>query len=333
MHAGARCCRALAGSLRALRRWRPPSSSILSLLYPSACTASPNPRSPARARSPAAPPSPLTHRAAGAFAYLAGNASADYVLFLEKDFAVAPEAMPDADAGAVARELFVAVQLLSRGTADLVRLRGGLDFPSEGYVNCCADGGRACPWSSRWLGVRVGAPLPRRFRAAPRRAMPRHSAEPPGALQRRPPPPLPRSTFSPPSHPPSVSPAPFPRAAPQSGHFSDHQNYLYTLCDPDVAANSSGRVAQCALAPARAAPADVLCYTSADSCWSNNPTLLPRRWFRARLRRWTLENLEYFSQRSHYFELETTKSWVAWARPARVCATRRGLFRHREVDQ
>ena len=100
-----------------------------------------------------------------------------------------------------------------------------------------------------------------------------------------------------------------------------------------MAANSSGRVAQCALAPARAAPADVLCYTSADSCWSNNPTLLPRRWFRARLRRWMLENLEYFSQRSHYFELETTKSWVAWARPARVCATRRGLFRHREVDQ
>ena len=31
---------------------------------------------------------------------------------------------------------------------------------------------------------------------------------------------------------------------------------------------------------------DVLCFTSADSCWSNNPTLMPRAWFAQRLRSW-----------------------------------------------
>ena len=119
------------------------------------------------------------------------------------------------------------------------------------------------------------------------------------------------------------------------GHFGNHQNYLMTLCDPHVVANSSGRVAQCAAASGAVAGAgvDVLCFTSADSCWSNNPTLLPRAWFAQKLRGWALESLEYFGSRSVYFELETTRDWVRWSPPARICASRLGLFRHHEVDQ
>jgi len=83
-----------------------------------------------------------------ALAYLVGNSSADYILFMEKDFVLS------ADRATTARELYVGVQHLARGV-DLYRLRGKTDHPAEGMPDCCekpADPAAPpnCPFYSAW---------------------------------------------------------------------------------------------------------------------------------------------------------------------------------------
>jgi hypothetical protein len=82
-----------------------------------------------------------------ALAHLAANASADTILFMEKDFVLS------ADRATMMRELFSGVQHLARGV-DLFRLRGKSDWPAEGMPNCCevpADPEKpACPFHSQW---------------------------------------------------------------------------------------------------------------------------------------------------------------------------------------
>jgi hypothetical protein len=79
-----------------------------------------------------------------ALAYLVGNSSADYVLFMEKDFVLS------ADAPTMKRELYTGVQHLARGV-DVYRLRGKTDHPAEGMPDCCAKADPpTCPYNSGW---------------------------------------------------------------------------------------------------------------------------------------------------------------------------------------
>ena len=82
-----------------------------------------------------------------ALAYLVGNSSADYVLFMEKDMVLT------ADKATMLREMWTGVQHLSRGV-DVYRLRGKSDWPAEGMPDCCAPtppGGKPnCPYTSHW---------------------------------------------------------------------------------------------------------------------------------------------------------------------------------------
>jgi hypothetical protein len=89
--------------------------------------------------------------AAGGIAYLAGNASADSILFKEKDFILTAPDRPT-----VLRELHAAVHARARGV-DAYRLRGRTDFPAEGMPDCCAptpEGAKAnCPYHDSWSGA------------------------------------------------------------------------------------------------------------------------------------------------------------------------------------
>ena len=64
-------------------------------------------------------------------AYLAGNTSADYILFMEKDFVLS------ANRDTMMREMYVGVQHLARGV-DLYRFVCGIEYPA---------GARACALS------------------------------------------------------------------------------------------------------------------------------------------------------------------------------------------
>jgi hypothetical protein len=79
-----------------------------------------------------------------ALSYLVGNASADYVLFMEKDFEL------NSDKPTTARELYLGMHMLARGV-DVWRLRGTTDYPAEGMPDCCAPATPPnCPYHSNW---------------------------------------------------------------------------------------------------------------------------------------------------------------------------------------
>jgi len=79
-----------------------------------------------------------------ALAYLVGNSTADYILFMEKDFVLS------ADKPTTMRELYTGVQHLARGV-DVYRLRGKTDHPAEGMPDCCAKVEPPnCPYNSGW---------------------------------------------------------------------------------------------------------------------------------------------------------------------------------------
>jgi hypothetical protein len=79
-----------------------------------------------------------------AIAYLVGNSTADYILFMEKDFVLS------AGREAMEREIYVGLQHLERGV-DVYRLRGTTDFPAEGMPDCCAAADPTnCPYHSNW---------------------------------------------------------------------------------------------------------------------------------------------------------------------------------------
>ena len=79
-----------------------------------------------------------------ALTYLVGNTTADYVLFMEKDFALnAPKAV-------AARELYHGMFMMARGV-DVYRLRGATDYPAEGMPDCCTPATPpTCPYHSNW---------------------------------------------------------------------------------------------------------------------------------------------------------------------------------------
>ena len=111
-----------------------------------------------------------------ALSYLVGNASADYVLFMEKDFELS------ADRAATQRELFLGMHMLARGV-DVWRLRGTTDYPAEGMPDCCAPATPpTCPYHSDWKSggyfsdhqnwlLAFCRPDPRRGRQRPPRAV------------------------------------------------------------------------------------------------------------------------------------------------------------------
>jgi hypothetical protein len=77
-------------------------------------------------------------------AYLSGNSSADYILFMEKDFVLS------ADRATMLREMYTGVQHLARGV-DAYRLRGKSDHPAEGMPDCCTPKEPpTCPYMSGW---------------------------------------------------------------------------------------------------------------------------------------------------------------------------------------
>jgi hypothetical protein len=79
-----------------------------------------------------------------ALTYLVGNTSADYVLFMEKDFDL------NSAKAVTARELYLGMHLLSRGV-DVYRLRGHNDYPAEGMPDCCTPATPpTCPFHSNW---------------------------------------------------------------------------------------------------------------------------------------------------------------------------------------
>jgi hypothetical protein len=86
-------------------------------------------------------------RAGPSIAYLCGNSSADYILFMEKDFVMS------ASREDMLREMYVGVQHLARGV-DVYRLRGMTDYPAEGMPDCCTPAKPpTCPYHSNWKGA------------------------------------------------------------------------------------------------------------------------------------------------------------------------------------
>jgi hypothetical protein len=80
-----------------------------------------------------------------AVSYLTGNSSADYILFMEKDFVLSS---PSKDV--MMREMWHGVAHLGRGV-EVYRLRGKTDFPAEGMPDCCAKADPPnCPFNSQW---------------------------------------------------------------------------------------------------------------------------------------------------------------------------------------
>lgn len=111
-----------------------------------------------------------------------------------------------------------------------------------------------------------------------------------------------------------------------AGSFADHMNWLFIFCDPDVIEKSNGRVVQCTSQP------QSLCFTSAESNWSNNPVIFGRQWFNRRLRGVALTG-EHAWDDNRYLEFNIMMSWLAWRPPARICASYWGIFKHVEIDQ
>ena len=195
-----------------------------------------------------------------ALAYLVGNSTSDYILFMEKDFVLS------ADRETTMREMYTGIQHLARGV-DLYRLRGKTDWPAEGMPNCCEEpppGAKPnCPYSSSWKS---------------------------------------------------------------GGYFSDHMNWLYIFCDPNILDSSNGRVAKCTSEPS--AP-DSYCFTSGESNWSNNPALFGRDWFLDKMSGVAFQDWE----QNNMFEFNAMMSWLSWRPPAKICLSLQGLFTHVEVDQ
>jgi hypothetical protein len=194
-------------------------------------------------------------------AYLNGNSSSDFILFMEKDFELT------SDKATMMREMWLGVQLLSRGV-DVYRLRGKTDFPAEGMPDCCApkppeQERPTCPYHSSWKSA---------------------------------------------------------------GYFSDHMNWLFIYCDPDIMEHSNGRLAHCTQEPA---DPDSYCYTSGETNWSNNPVLFRRDWFEEKVREIALMDFE----RNNMFEFNLMMAWLGWKPPAIVCSSLQGIFTHKEIDQ
>ena len=79
-----------------------------------------------------------------ALSYLIGNSTADYVLFMEKDFELITSRED------TMRELYLGMHMITRGV-DVWRLRGTLDYPAEGMPDCCAPATPPnCPYHSNW---------------------------------------------------------------------------------------------------------------------------------------------------------------------------------------
>lgn len=111
-----------------------------------------------------------------------------------------------------------------------------------------------------------------------------------------------------------------------AGDFSAHMNWLFVYCDPNVLENSNGRLAMCTSEPD--APTSY-CYTSAETNWSNNPVLFPRKWFMEKM----LDVAFMDWERNNMFEFNAMLAWLAWKPPARVCSSLQGIFTHFEIDQ
>ncbi|KAA0156070.1 hypothetical protein FNF29_01486 [Cafeteria roenbergensis] len=111
-----------------------------------------------------------------------------------------------------------------------------------------------------------------------------------------------------------------------AGSFAEHMNWLFIYCDPDILQNANGRVAECAKEPRS------LCFTSAESNWSNNPVLFGREWFNRRLRHTALFGENAFED-NRMLEFQVMLDWLTWRPPARICASYWGIFTHIEIDQ
>ncbi len=162
-----------------------------------------------------------------ALTYLVGNTSADYVLFMEKDFDL------NSDKATTARELYHGMHMMARGV-DVYRLRGSNDYPAEGMPDCCTPASPpTCPFHSNWRS---------------------------------------------------------------GGYFSDHMNWLLLFCQKDPVEQANGRLVQCSKEPS--AP-DAYCFGSGDTNWSNNPLIMGKEWYLARLKNvamngekaWTQNNM------------------------------------------
>lgn len=195
-----------------------------------------------------------------AVAYLCGNTTADYVLFMEKDFVLS------ADRATTIRELWHGMFMVARGV-DVYRLRGATDYPAEGMPDCCAKTDPPqCPYHNNWH---------------------------------------------------------------HGGDFSAHMNWLKLWCDPDPLASANGRAAECTQEPA--APR-TFCFGSGDTNWSNNPLIMPARWFNERVRHVALFGEKAYTQ-NNMFEFNVMMDWLAWRPPAKVCISWGGIFTHHEIDQ
>jgi len=126
---------------------------------------------------------------------------------------------------------------------------------------------------------------------------------------------------------------PFQSAWKTAGSFADHMNWLRVYCDPDVVRNSDGRVVQCASDGTSDAQLGVrtLCYSSAESNWSNNPVVFRREWFNRRLRPIALS--EECLTDNRLLEFKVMLDWLEWHPAASICSSFQGIFKHVEIDQ
>jgi hypothetical protein len=110
------------------------------------------------------------------------------------------------------------------------------------------------------------------------------------------------------------------------GYFSDHMNWLYIFCDPNILESANGRVAKCTSEPS--AP-DSYCFTSGETNWSNNPAIFGRDWFLEKMASVAFQDWE----QNNMFEFNAMMAWLSWRPPAKICVSLQGIFTHLEVDQ
>lgn len=295
-------------------------------------------------------------------AYLAGNTSADYILFMEKDFVLT------GDRDTVLKEMYSGVVSMARGI-DVYRLRGKTDFPAEGMPDCCAAmEPKQCPYNSEWASAGyfsdhmnwlrvfcVDDPVKdgRGQVVHCTRAAHARGAEEQGKL------------------------AAGAAAAPGSDSEEDSIGIL----------NNGAKL----LAPTAV---DSYCFSAGNSNWSNNPVLFPTAWFNEKLRKVAFEG-EGSWERNNMFEVSAVLSamhqpasrvrvdaraswcssclsmtsldsqqscthmrhmyvhapfslplsplphvqfnvmmnWLPWRPHGKVCVSYQGIFTHREIDQ
>ena len=232
-----------------------------------------------------------------ALTYLVGNTSADYVLFMEKDFAA------NSPKPVIARELYLGMHMVARGV-DVYRLRGSNDYPAEGMPDCCTPATPpTCPFHSNW---RSGGYFGDHMNWLLLFCQPNPVESANGRLAQ-----CTKEPEAPTSYCARRVERARKRACEQEAHW--HPRRLPFPFSPSPPLLRAG-------------------FGSGDTNWSNNPLIMPKQWYIDRLKDVALNGEKAWTQ-NNMFEFNVLVSWIAWRPPAKVCVSWKGIFTHHEIDQ